>query len=268
MARPQKNKQLKKVPLDLIDDPVLLKREDMGTEEEIIELGNSLKNLGQIQAIVLFQKDDRYGIIAGHRRVYAARRVGMLELWAEIIEGTVEQYSLMRFQENRQRLQNNPYEEACFLQEMIDNLQCNQAELAVKLNVSAAYVAQRLAVLRGYPEVREALRRGEISFSQCRELMQFPDEMSARQYLEITLKGGAKPELLRQWRNDIAVVYQRVEALELNEEEANTQRKLVQMQLRTCEICGTVMDPIDIVYMKACHLCEKTLKKSIEKFQK
>jgi ParB family chromosome partitioning protein len=268
MARPQKNKQLKKIPLDLIDDPVMLKREDMGTEEEIMELGKSLKELGQIQAIVLFQKGDRYGIIAGHRRVYAARRVAMLELWAEVIEGTLEQFSLMRFQENRQRLQANPYEEACFLQEMLDNFECSQVDLAGKLGVSAAYVAQRLAVLRGYAEVREALRRNEISFSQCRELMQFPDELSARQYLEITMKGGAKPELLRQWRNDIAAVYQRVDSLELTEEEANNQRKLVQMQLRTCEVCSTVMDPIDIVYMKVCHLCQKTLVRSIEKFQK
>lgn len=98
--------------------------------------------------------------------------------------------------------------------------------------------------------------------------MLFPDAETAKQYLDITVRGGAKAELLRQWRSDINLAYKKVEQTDVSEEEADQARKMVQLQLRTCEVCSTVIDPIDIVYMKVCHICEKTLKQSIEKFRK
>ena len=240
----------------------------MGSPEDVASLGRSMRDGMQLQPIVVWKNGDRYELIAGHRRVYAARVVGMVDIEAKLVEAEGEELALLRFQENKQRLEVSPYEEAVFLAELLENLECSQAELANKLDMSAAYVAQRLAILRGYEAVREALRRGEINFAQCRELMQFPDEASAKQYLGICIEGGAKSDLLRRWRQDVEQAYRVVDQSAEELEAAATARTLVRMQLLTCECCATVMDPSDIVYLKVCHLCEKTLKKSISSFRK
>jgi len=266
MARPKVTKELRLIPVDLINDPKFLMRENLGTDEELLELGKSLE-VRQIEAIVVFKVDDRFDLVAGHRRVYAARLCKIPALWAEIVEGDLESLAMMRFQENKQRLQASPYEEAVFLAEMWENFKCTQVELANKLSMSAAYVAQRLAILKGYPGVREALRCRVINFAQCRELMQFPSEKSAMEYLAITVQSGATSDLLRRWRAEQEMAFKEIESGGISEEDARQQRTLVQLQLRSCEVCGQVVDPTDLQYLKVCHTCGKTLIKSVEKFR-
>jgi ParB/RepB/Spo0J family partition protein len=268
MARTKIKVEVKKIALDLINAPKMLVREDMGSMEELRELERSMRIDGQIQPILVKQiEGGRYDLIVGHRRVQAARMGSMVQIEAKIIDASVEKAAIMRYKENKERLDVSAYEEGLHLQELLENLGCSQAELADKVGKSAAYVAQHLAIMRGYKNVREALRQKLINFNQCRELMLMPDETYADQYLEVTIKGGAKAELIRQWRYDVETLFKRNEKIDDGTVDYEQERKMVQLAMRTCEICHTVTDPTDIKYLKVCTICHNTLLKSIEKFK-
>lgn len=268
MGRKRTKVDVRIIPIDAINDPKMLVRDDMGSREENLELGQSIKETGQIQPIVVCEIGDRFDLIVGHRRVYAARLVGLVSIEAKIIDVDNEQMAIMRYKENNERMQNNPYEEALFIREMLNNIGCSQVELSKKLSRSAAYVTQRLAILDGYPCVRDAVRAKEINFAQARELLLMPDEGSAKQYLDIAKKGGAKADLIRSWRNDLVHAYKKIEEGPGEEIDHEEQRQLVRIQFLKCEMCSAVTDPVDLTYMKVCSVCYKTLLGEIAKCRK
>jgi len=265
MSRPKVKSDVRRLPIDAINEPKMLVRENLGDREELLELGASMKNTGQIQPIVVVQNGERYDLVVGHRRLHAAKLVQLVDIEAKIIEADLVQQSLMRYKENNERLANSPYEEAMFVAEMLQNIGCSQIELSKLMGKSAAYVAQRVAILEGYPCVREALKNREINFVQARELLLMPTENDAKQYLQIAVKSGATADLLRAWRSDLGVAYKKIEGEELSEEARESKRDEIRLLFRRCELCSTVTDPADLVYLRTCRVCYNTMLKEIEK---
>lgn len=267
MGRPKKKVDVRIIPIDAVNEPKMLVRENMGSREELLELGQSMKQYGQIQPVVVVPNGERFDLIVGHRRLYAAKLVGLVSVEAKVIKAGLAEAAIMRYKENNERLANSPYEEAVFLREMIDNIGCSQIELSKMLGRSAAYVTQRLAILDGYESVRDALRERKISFSQARELLLMPDEKQANFYLDVVCKGGATAELIRSWRNDMVAAYKEVEREELTEEEREIERTKIQLLFRKCAICNSVTDPVDLVYERICKLCHRTLFEQLNKLK-
>lgn len=267
MGRKKINIDVKKIPIDLVNEPKMLVRETLGDKEDLYELGKSIQECGQIQPILVRKKGERYDLIVGHRRLHASRLVGAITIEAKIIDVSDAEAAIMRYRENNERLDNSPYEEALFIKEMLENMKISQIELSKKLGKSSSYVSQRMALLQGYPCVREAVRMGSINFNQARELLLMPDEKTAAAYVEIVIKGGAKAELIRQWRNEAVAAYRKIEDSEEDEAKREEKRVLVQLQFRKCEMCATVSDPIDLVYMRVCNVCHKTLSSELDKLK-
>lgn len=268
MGRKKTKLDVRVLPVDSINEPKMLVRDDMGTQEEMLDLGKSIKDFGQIEPIIVVENGERFDLVVGHRRLHASKLVGMITIEAKIITATLSEQALMRYKENNERLANSPYEEALFIREMLDNIKCSQVELSKMLGKSPAYVTQRLAILNGYKNVGEALRTRKINFVQARELLLMPDEDVANQYLEITIQGGANADLLRQWRRDVAVAYQKVEEEETTPEEKEAERQALRLLFRKCEICSTVTDPADLTYIKACRVCNNIVTTELNKFKK
>ena len=71
------------VPIDLIDEPSIIMREEM-SDEGLDSLARSMKELGQMQAIGVVVEGDRFRVIWGHRRRIAAPRAGLTELECKV----------------------------------------------------------------------------------------------------------------------------------------------------------------------------------------
>ena len=268
MARRKEKGETKFIPLDAINEPKMLIRESLGSLEELQELAESIKTIGLIQPIVLVQVGERFDLVAGHRRLHAAKLARLVSIEAKVVEANLAEQAIIRWTENQERLQNTPYEEALHLKEMHDNLGGTQSELARRIGKSAAFVTQRLAILDGYECVRESLRHGGINFAQARELFLMPDEQTARQYLDIVLQGGANANMIRTWRNDIVNVYKKIESEEPSEEERAHARDIVRLEFRKCEICNMVTDPADLVFLKTCKTCKRTLEDTLQRLER
>lgn len=187
------------VELSKIVEPELPMRETM-TDDGLEELASSIRQLGVLAPILVQPKGDGlFEIVAGHRRVLAARLAGLVTVPAMIHEDA-ETAVAARVHENLVREDVLPAEEAVYYAQLYDQLGEDVDRVAATVRRSRDYVEKRLLLLRGYPDVLEALRAGRVNLGQAEELNRFQLEADARYYLEYSERAGASIRQLREWR--------------------------------------------------------------------
>ena len=110
-------------------------------EESIAELAESIKENGIIQPIIVQRKKDRYIIVAGERRWRAARLAGLKVIPAIVRDLTDRQTMEQALIENLQREDLNPMETAFAMQNLLKEYKLTQEQLAKKIGVPRATVA-------------------------------------------------------------------------------------------------------------------------------
>ena len=134
-------------------------------EEKLRELGESLRQHGQLQPIRVRRVDvGQYVVVAGERRWRAAQLGGIEKLQAIVVDERLDRESIAAQQivENLQRADVEPVELALFYRRCLEEWACSQAELARRLSTSAASVCRTLQLLEplaGKPEPVARTRR-------------------------------------------------------------------------------------------------------------
>lgn len=171
----------KTVPLCLLEPWEDQPRHDFA-EEELEDLAASIRTYGLLQPILVRPIGDRYQIIAGERRWRAARLAELTEVPVVIRDLDDKEALSVALVENLQRTDLNPVEEARGYRAMMDSFGMTQQEVADKLQISRAQVANTLRLLNLSPPVLEMLEHGELSAGQGRALLAFadPEEQQAR----------------------------------------------------------------------------------------
>lgn len=140
----------------------------------IVELSKSLQALGCLQPILVRRVevveegnvvDVAFELIAGRRRVAAAREAGLLKLPAEVLTVTDAQAVEVQIAENVQREGLSPLEEAEGYDWLLRTVGMTVEQIATKLGVTKATVYGRLRLLELSPKCREALAEGKIPMS-------------------------------------------------------------------------------------------------------
>ncbi|AMB99347.1 chromosome partitioning protein ParB [Aerococcus urinaehominis] len=141
-------------------------------QEALQELAQSIKQTGLFQPITVRQSTIKgYELIAGERRLRAAKLAGLETIPAIVRDVTDSQMVEMAIVENLQREDLNPIEEAMAYQQMMDQLSLTQAQVADRLTKSRSHVANHLRLLRLNPEVQEMVQTGQLSMGQARTLL-------------------------------------------------------------------------------------------------
>ncbi|WP_381792953.1 ParB/RepB/Spo0J family partition protein [Streptomyces niveus] len=158
---------LKTIPTGRIDRDENQPRE-IFDEDKLQELADSMKELGQQQAITVryVPSTKRYTLISGERRWRAASLAGLTEMHAMVVHGleggaeTLETFS-RSVAENLGRADMTPLEEARAFQKLLDfGLDAN--EIAKRVGKSWNHVDNRLQLLKLTPAVQEALLKGHL----------------------------------------------------------------------------------------------------------
>ena len=144
------------------------------SEENLLELTNSIKEQGVIQPIVVRpdkSSDGTYEIIAGERRWLASQKAGLHEVPVVILN--VDDVKSLEFAivENVQRQDLNPVEEARGYQKLIDDFQYNQDKLSKFIGKSRSYIANSLRLLSLSDEVLLMVETGTITAGHARSLI-------------------------------------------------------------------------------------------------
>lgn len=186
------------VSLDLIDDPQQPMRSDM-TEASVEDLVLSIKQVGIIEPIIVKQVKGRYEVIAGHRRTFAARIAKLTMVPCFINNANEEQTEMLKIHENLYRENVRPADEAKHFDYLIQKQKMSPLKIAQLITKSPSYVTDRLAILN-YPDfLKEAMDKGEISFSVAREFARFDDPQMMRQAVYYAKRGGMTMEMARKW---------------------------------------------------------------------
>jgi ParB family transcriptional regulator, chromosome partitioning protein len=138
---------------------------------ELTDLAASISTHGVLQPVVVRGlPNGDYQLIAGERRVRAARLAGLAQIPAVIREPTEEQMVELALIENLQREDLNPLEEALGFRLLIDRFGMPHEAVASRVGRSRAAVSNALRLLDLAPETQEALLEGQISEGHARAL--------------------------------------------------------------------------------------------------
>lgn len=155
-------------------------------EEELEALADSISVHGIIQPLTVRElPTGYYQIIAGERRWRAARKAGVSEVPAVILEADDRKAMELALIENLQRQDLNPVEEAQGYHTLMEEYGLTQEETAKQVGKSRPAVANALRLLSLCPEVMEKLRKMEITAGHARAILQLKNE---KQQLEACQK--------------------------------------------------------------------------------
>ena len=159
------------VPLKLVS-PIPHQPMQKYDEKSLKELAESIREKGIIQPITVRTRDKGYELIAGERRLRAAKLAGLTEVPVHVleIEDDVEMME-MALIENIQRENLNVVEEAEAYAMLNSNYKLSHTAIAKAVGKSRANISNTLRLLKLPAEVIESLRKNEISAGHARALL-------------------------------------------------------------------------------------------------
>ncbi len=171
------------------------------SEEELIDLSNSIKEKGIVQPIIVRKRDNdsSYEVIAGERR-WRAAQIAQLDKIPAIIKSLSDDDALeIAIIENVQRSNLNPIDEASGYKRLIDIYNYTQEDLANVIGKSRSYIANILRLTNLPLKVQEYLSSGQLTIGHARALIGSDDaEKIASLIIEKELSVRQTEELLKK----------------------------------------------------------------------
>ena len=141
-------------------------------EEALVELANSIKELGVIQPITVRKLDgNKFQLVSGERRFRASKLIGNKRIPAYIRLANDQEMLEMALVENIQRKNLDPIEVALSYQRLIDEIQLTQEELSTRVGKKRSTVTNYLRLLKLDPILQTGMRDGFISMGHGRAMI-------------------------------------------------------------------------------------------------
>ena len=140
-------------------------------QSDLEELASSIRELGLLQPLTVRRREGRWELVAGERRLRAARLAGLEEVPCLSVQTDGQASSLLALVENLQRRDLDFWEEALALRRLIDTYHISQEEAARRIGKSQSAVANKLRLLKLSPDVLSLLRDGGATERHARALL-------------------------------------------------------------------------------------------------
>ena len=173
--------------------------------EEISELAASIREHGLNQPLVVSydEANEQYVLIAGERRLVAARQAGMTSVPVIVREANDQQRLELALIENIQRLDLNPLEAAEAYRQLAEDFQLSHEEISRRVGKSRTTVTNTLRLLNLSAQGRQSLVDNLISEGHARALLGLPTHQAQDAALHTILTRGLNvrqtEELVRKY---------------------------------------------------------------------
>jgi len=164
-------------------------------EETLAALARSIREVGVLQPVVVRRRDGGFELVAGERRVRAARLAGLATIPAIVREGDDNESLREALIENLHREDLGPLEMAAAFQELLEELGVTQETVAERLGWSRAHVANTIRLLSLPGDVQTLLVEQKIQAGHARALLGLPDDESRS---TLALRAAAEGLSVRQ----------------------------------------------------------------------
>lgn len=156
--------------------------------EAMQELAASISQFGILQPLSVRRRDGVYELVAGERRLRAARLAGLEQVPCVVLNVDEEQSGLLALIENLQRTDLDYIEEAEGIARLLRLYGLSQEQAAKKLGKSPSAIANKLRLLKHSPAVLDALRRHRLSERHARALLRLPEEAQRLEAIDEIVK--------------------------------------------------------------------------------
>ncbi len=166
-------------------------------DDSIISLAESIKVHGIIQPLtlrILSDKDEPFGglyeLVAGERRLRAARLLGFEYVPCIILDADAEQSAKLALVENMQRQDLNIFDEALAIFTLCNKYSMPQKDIAAALGVSQPYIANKLRLLRFSSDEKNIILKNGLSERHARAMLKIEDpELRKKALAEVARQG-------------------------------------------------------------------------------
>ena len=156
-------------------------------EASLTELSESIKVSGLLQPISVWKDsgEDDFELIAGERRLRAARLAGLTEIDAIVKKNLDDEQKLgLSLMENIQRENLNSVDTALAYKQLMDLFGVSQSDIAKQVHKSRAAVSNTLRLLELDEDIRQGIQAGAISEGHARALISIPDSARRREFYQ------------------------------------------------------------------------------------
>ena len=140
-------------------------------DKGIAELAASIKEKGILQPILVREMEGGYEVIAGERRLKAARSIPLAEIPVIIKKVTDQEALVLALVENIQREELNPIEEAKAYRRLIEDFRFYHEDVAKAVGKDRATITNTLRLLKLPEEIQASVFDGELSMGHARALL-------------------------------------------------------------------------------------------------
>lgn len=156
--------------------------------DELEGLAQSIRANGILQPLLVRSLDDgRYELVAGERRLRAARLVGLTKVPCIVNEISENDSAVFAILENLQRQDLDFFEEAEALATLVSEYKMGQEELCKKLGKAQSTLSNKLRLLRLSDEMRYKITRAGLTERHARALLSINDEVQRARALAIII---------------------------------------------------------------------------------
>lgn len=163
------------------------------TPTELDALTASVRAHGVLQPLVVTRRTDGgYELIAGERRLRAAKRAGLTAVPVVVRPGTLESREKLELAivENVQREDLNPMDRAFAYAQLAEAFGLTQEDIATRVGIARSSVAHVLRLLTLPEDMQQALRDGRLSEGHAKVLLGIVDLQEQRAWFARILEGG------------------------------------------------------------------------------
>jgi ParB family chromosome partitioning protein len=193
LRRPEEESQLKNITYVKIDSirPNPYQPRKQFKKEGLDELCESIRQYGVLQPINVRKiSAGRYELVAGERRLRAAKLAGLTEIPTIVVNVDDNNSAVMALIENLQRENLSYMEEAESYNNLINEHNFTQEELARKIGKSQSTIANKIRLLRLPPMVKKILADNGLTERHARALLKLHDEQLQLKALKIIVSKG------------------------------------------------------------------------------
>ena len=156
--------------------------------DKLVELAQSISENGVLQPLTVSMETGRPVLVAGERRLRAARIAGLREVPCVEVDADDRQRRVLALVENLQREDMNCFETAEGIRELMDTYELTQCEAAQQLGYSQSAVANKLRLLRIPLEERQQMLEAGLSERHARALLRLDVSAMRRHALGRVIK--------------------------------------------------------------------------------
>jgi ParB family chromosome partitioning protein len=159
-------------------------------EAKLADLKASIKEKGVLQPILVRKNEKGYEVIAGQRRLMAARALGLEKVPVIVKNVTDREALVLALVENIQREELNAIEEAQGFKRLMEEFQFTQESVAQAIGKDRTTVTNLLRLLRLPGDIQKYVADGQISMGHARALLSLEEAHAQKKMADAIIKKG------------------------------------------------------------------------------